>query len=1423
MYVAYLSRGPGVVSTGSGVAVALLEGDNDEAKVSLTVSGLSSPHNTSYLRINNDQDIRNNLGVGDLSNVQWLIRAAASETTDQAMLDALRIGRIYCDINTVNYTAGEILGYFNLAQGGPEFDPTRQDLIEPALPGSLTAAEAERDIYRFLDQCTFGANTEMYNAVKAKIDAIDAISDGVTSTNLKAGYTAWLNDQMNPSLTPSPNFLSLVMAADNEEFLMRGAKPIQAGNDPQFGGAGYTATYDTFGNITNPYNNASNNAYAFNYPQNGINRRREWWTMVLQSRAQVRQRMAAALQEIVVISENDTTVASRHYGAANYWDMLAENAFGKYRDILQKVTYSPMMGIYLSHLRNRAAYTSGGVQIFPDENYAREIMQLFTIGLVLRHPDGGLVLSTTTGLPIPTYDQTDITKLARVMTGLTYGARHATVSVRRTGQGGVLVPTNVAASPQIEFQGVNYTDFTGSAGELFYQAPWIYPMKALGRVNGVVYHDFNPYVDPLGNVSTSVSKVLFANKAGATQIPLVSIAGMSDMQTHPLADDDLRLAHNALAGDPTSSTYNGHPNTPVFISRLLIQRLTTSNPSPGYLYRVAEVYRSTNGNLGEVMKKILLDYEARALIIPDTLPGAGKLKEPLIQHASMLRSLKAASTASITNLQNMTLNFSGSDSPSTSPYAAGEVAKFATGATRIRMGDLTNVIGQSPQKAPSVFNWFLPDYVQPGDMAEANLFGPELQINTESTLVNRVNRHYALNLMGLTGGFPGFSMDDFTVNSANMASEILTDVTTLTFDASNWNVAQTVTVRGHENAAGDGTRPTSILHTVASGDANYSGTYTAPLNFTVRDNDTVQAKLVVVSQTGGGTAVTEAAAGDTYSVVLTAPPASGTVTVTPSAVVPYQVAAAPAASPDVTISPASLTFTTTNWNTPQVVTVTAVDNAVVNSFLNANAPLNARVAVIRHAITSTDPDYAGSQVSDFNCTVTDNETGRRFIPAKATATGIPVVTEATTSDTYTVAFASGSAPTQPVTLTFNYDNSRLDLTSTDATLTKPSPGVATLTFTSSTYATAKTVTISAVNDSTYQGVQFRAITHTITSADTSYDGLPAAPINVRVNDNDSAISNGISIVHTWGTTNAVEGGMTDQYFVVLNKAPTGNVSLVWTGNSGDVSGVGNLTFTTSNWYVPQTVTLSGTEDLSVETTHVSTIRYTASGGGYTDIQTLTATIGDNDQNSAAAFIVTQSGGTTAVTEGSTTDTFDIKLSGAPAGDVLVTPTVSPAQATLSATSMVNGVLTFTPNNWSTAQVVTVTASNDTVAEGTHTAAVGMAVTSTDPRYNNFVVGDIPVTITDNDNGPRLVLAHTAGTTELTEGGAGDTINVSFAGTTPPATDVVVTLAGTAQATVSPTSLTFTPANWLTPQPVTVSPVNDSTTEAYTVETITANT
>src|SRR5262249_35710261 len=146
------------------------------------------------------------------------------------------------------------------------------------------------------------------------------------------------------------------------------------------------------------------------------NRQAAWWKIALTAPDQLRQRVALALSEIFVVSDVAFDNSATD-GLANYYDMLGNGAFGNFRTLLDNVTRSPIMGIYLSSLRNSKADPLAGTS--PDENYAREVMQLFTIGLNLLRPDGTLKLDAS-GLPIPSYNQNTVTEMAKVFTGWSY-------------------------------------------------------------------------------------------------------------------------------------------------------------------------------------------------------------------------------------------------------------------------------------------------------------------------------------------------------------------------------------------------------------------------------------------------------------------------------------------------------------------------------------------------------------------------------------------------------------------------------------------------------------------------------------------------------------------------------------------------------------------------------------------------------------------------------------------------------------------------------------------------------------------------------------------------------------------------------------------------------------------------------------------
>jgi len=157
-----------------------------------------------------------------------------------------------------------------------------------------------------------------------------------------------------------------------------------------------------------------------------------WWQYAMTSNDVLRQRIAFALSEFFVVSEK-SQLGDSPYGLTSYYDILLDGAFGNYRDILEEVTYHPGMGIYLTYMNNTKSDTMYNINwdvsppdtlsvqyIFPDENYAREVMQLFSIGLYMLNPDGTRQKDAQ-DQDIPTYDNVDIAEFAKIFTGFSYG------------------------------------------------------------------------------------------------------------------------------------------------------------------------------------------------------------------------------------------------------------------------------------------------------------------------------------------------------------------------------------------------------------------------------------------------------------------------------------------------------------------------------------------------------------------------------------------------------------------------------------------------------------------------------------------------------------------------------------------------------------------------------------------------------------------------------------------------------------------------------------------------------------------------------------------------------------------------------------------------------------------------------------------
>ncbi len=372
-----------------------------------------------------------------------------------------------------------------------------------------------------------------------------------------------------------------------------------------------------------------------------------WFRNSINERDQLRQRVAFALSEIMVVSQLGALVDAP-YSLGSYNDMLTRGAFSNYRDLIERVTLHPAMGVYLSILGNEKP--NPALNIRPDENYARELMQLFSIGLVELNADGSDRLDGQ-NQPIPTYNQAIIEGFAHVYTGWNY-----------------------AGAPS--FEQARRNDVNQSIPMQLYPA----------------FHDDG-------------AKLLLD---GVT------------LPARQTGDQDL--------GAALDNVFN-HPNVGPFISIRLIQRLVTSNPSPGYIQRVGAVFDNNGagirGDLGAVVKAILLDDEAR----PDLpLEIDGKVKEPLLRLTQLWRAYDASS-------------------------ASGKYPLVAS----------YFIFGQGPLQAPHVFNFFSPFFAPAGEIRNSSFVAPELEIATEyqNTFVTN---YFLLACFGLNSANQNLEPDDVFID-----------------------------------------------------------------------------------------------------------------------------------------------------------------------------------------------------------------------------------------------------------------------------------------------------------------------------------------------------------------------------------------------------------------------------------------------------------------------------------------------------------------------------------------------------------------------------------------------------------------------------------------------------------------------------------
>jgi len=365
------------------------------------------------------------------------------------------------------------------------------------------------------------------------------------------------------------------------------------------------------------------------------------FTNALTNPDQLRQRVALALSEIWVVSGNTVPVQ----GIPPFERLLLQDAFANYRTIMGDITLSPAMGRYLDMVNNDKPSTTLGTHA--NENYARELMQLFTLGVNELNEDGSTI-NDSGGNPIPSYSQDTVEAMARVFTGWTYA------------------PIPPAAT---------------------------------------VKHDPPNYLSPMVAVDSNhdtASKTLLPVGGAATTLA----AGQSSVTDLNDALDNI-FAQTSL---------------PPFVCKQLIQHLVSSNPSPAYVKRVADAFvagqfgefgTGQRGDMQATIAAILYDPEARRGDLPATAVATdGHLREPILYAANLARAFGAVSNGSA-------------------------------------LVNLASSVSESPFRAPSVFNFFAPDYAIPG--TSPVLLGPEFTLQTTATSLLRINFAYQFAFTTIAG------------------------------------------------------------------------------------------------------------------------------------------------------------------------------------------------------------------------------------------------------------------------------------------------------------------------------------------------------------------------------------------------------------------------------------------------------------------------------------------------------------------------------------------------------------------------------------------------------------------------------------------------------------------------------------------------
>lgn len=815
-------------TNGSGFISATLNGPRTELRIWNEFSGLTSAQQDSHLHkagtgqtpgpiiyeiTETPGDPETDPLNGPLVDYPWDISDSSGATptaggpaSKQVIIDSL-FGQngeapLYLNIHTVDNPGGEIWAFFGISGGSVE-DPG--DAASAPAPGTteyprLSGDLLEVEVRRFLNQATFGATD---SEVESLLQTIEQARLTDLDYHRNEAYSDWIDAQINQvdqtyllEYTLASHFQFMTLAHLFDATL----NPAQSGWD--------TPTIPTQWPVINRDDPNPEHWYLDNiYPvdrddfrladANDLSaepgnrqRRQAHWQLMSNAHDQLRQKMGYALQQIVVVSDSLTAIRDTPYGSANYQDMLNTHAFGHYRDVLGFVNWSPLMGKWLSSLQNQKAIDFDGdglYDAFPDENLARENMQLFSIGLFEIWSDGTLKLNPE-GLPRATYTNADIREFAKILTGQSFSRYNGYNS---TWGGSPFIADNYNF-------GVSQNPL-GLLGQSY-----LYPMKMFGD-----YH-------------STGSKTFAGVTIDNTALSSPSLQGIADIE-----DAIDWLAGKPGDGLPDYDMVHSHVSTPAFISRRLIQRFTTSNPSTEYLHRVATVFKNSEGDLAQTIRAILLDPEARNLDLDNTTFGLKK--SPLEGYLQLLRTLEAHTYVPMTHP-------SGAEPFDTAPgdFSKPELYLGTFGYpseqndnhernVRFMPSSFTSAGNRGLQMDPfsqlTVFNYYLPDYSPGRTITNAGLVAPEMQLATEPDIIRNINyfEDMTRSTLGPTGDELGGTEANQIIAFGNVA------------EAGN-NDRQRLARQALADAFYPNTEPSSEITTVADGttQSSYGGNASAP-------------------------------------------------------------------------------------------------------------------------------------------------------------------------------------------------------------------------------------------------------------------------------------------------------------------------------------------------------------------------------------------------------------------------------------------------------------------------------------------------------------------------------------------------------------------------------------------------------------------